>query len=216
MTYEELKTKIRNYTEVGSTVLSDTILNGIIEDAEFRIFRDVDSDNNRRYATANLVVNTRFIQAPDNALIVRSAQIVDSDGTTSANNRDFLQWRDTSFMSEFNPTAVTGVPKYYSWWDENRIIVAPTPDQTYIIQLNYILKDPGLSSTNTTTYLSLNFPNGLLYACLVEAYGFLKGPQDLLQLYEQKYKQVVEGFSIEQMGRRRRDEYQSGVPRIGK
>ena len=216
MTYDELKTKIRNYTEVGSTVLSDTILNGIIEDAEFRIFRDVDSDNNRRYATANLVVNTRFIQTPDNALIVRSAQIVDSDGTSSANNRDFLQWRDTSFMSEFNNLETTGVPKYYSWWDKNHLVFAPTPDATYTIQLNYILKDAGLSSTNTTTYLSLNFPNGLLYACLVEAYGFLKGPQDLLQLYEQKYKQVVEGFSIEQMGRRRRDEYQSGVPRIGK
>ncbi len=216
MTYDELKTKIRDYTEVGSSVLSDTILNGIIEDAEFRIFRDVDSDNNRRYATANLVVNTRFIQTPDNALIIRSAQIVDSDGTSSANNRDFLQWRDTSFMSEFNNLETTGVPKYYSWWDKNHLVFAPTPDATYTIQLNYILKDAGLSSTNTTTYLSLNFPNGLLYACLVEAYGFLKGPQDLLQLYEQKYKQVVEGFSIEQMGRRRRDEYQSGVPRIGK
>jgi len=216
MTYTELLQKIRDYTEVGSSVLSDTILNGIIEDAEFRIFRDVDSDNNRRYATANLVVNTRFIQTPDNALIVRSAQIVDSDGTSSANNRDFLQWRDTSFMSEFNNLETTGVPKYYSWWDKNHLVFAPTPDATYTIQLNYILKDAGLSSTNTTTYLSLNFPNGLLYACLVEAYGFLKGPQDLLQLYEQKYKQVVEGFSIEQMGRRRRDEYQSGVPRIGK
>jgi len=216
MTYTELKQKIRDYTEVGSSVLSDTILNGIIEDAEFRIFRDVDSDNNRRYATANLVVNTRFIQTPDNALIIRSAQIVDSDGTSSANNRDFLQWRDTSFMSEFNNLETTGVPKYYSWWDKNHLVFAPTPDATYTIQLNYILKDAGLSSTNTTTYLSLNFPNGLLYACLVEAYGFLKGPQDLLQLYEQKYKQVVEGFSIEQMGRRRRDEYQSGVPRIGK
>ena len=218
MTYDELKTKIRDYTEVGSSVLSDTILNGIILDAEYRIFRDIDSDNNRRYATANLIASTRFIDTPTDALVIRSAQIVDSelaDGNTNQ-ERDFLQWRDTSFMSEFNPTAVTGVPKYYSWWDKNRIIVAPTPDQTYIIQLNYILKDPGLSSTNTTTYISTNFPNGLLYACLVEAYGFLKGPQDLLQLYEQKYKQVVEGFSIEQMGRRRRDEYQSGVPRIGK
>ena len=215
MTYDELKTKIRDYTEVGSTVLSDTIINGIIEDAEFRIFRDVDSDNNRRYATANLVVNTRFIQTPDNALVIRSAQIVDSDGSSQPDNRDFLQYRDTSFMSEFNPTETTGVPKYYGYWNESEIIIAPTPDATYEIQLNYILKAPGLSATNTTTYISQNFPNGLLYACLVEAYGFLKGPQDLLQLYEQKYKQVVEGFSIEQMGRRRRDEYQSGVPRIG-
>ena len=218
MTYTELLQKIRDYTEVGSTVLSDTILNGIINDAELRIFRDVDSDNNRRYATANLIASTRFIDTPTDALIIRSAQIVDSelaDGNTNQ-ERDFLQWRDTSFMSEFNPTGETGVPKYYSLWDEQKIVVAPTPDATYTIQLNYILKDPGLSSTNTTTYISQNFPNGLLYACLVEAYGFLKGPQDLLQLYEGKYKQVVEGFSIEQMGRRRRDEYQSGVPRIGK
>ena len=70
MTYTELLQKIRDYTEVGSSVLSDTILNGIIEDAEFRIFRDVDSDNNRRYATANLVLNTRFIQTPDNTLVI--------------------------------------------------------------------------------------------------------------------------------------------------
>ena len=216
MTYTELLQKIRDYTEVDANVLTSTILDGIIENAEFRIFRDIDSDNNRRYATANLITSDRFISRPAGLLVVRSAQIVDSDGSSEPDNREFLQYRDTSFMSEFNPTAVTGVPKYYSWWDKNRIIVAPTPDQTYIIQLNYILKDPGLSSTNTTTYISTNFPNGLLYACLVEAYGFLKGPQDLLQLYEQKYKQVVEGFSIEQMGRRRRDEYQSGVPRIGK
>ena len=216
MTYTELKQKIRDYTEVGSSVLSDTILNGIIEDAEFRIFRDVDSDNNRRYATANLVLNTRFIQTPDNTLVIRSAQIVDSDGTSSANNRDFLQWRDTSFMSEFNNLETTGVPKYYSWWDKNHLVFAPTPDATYTIQLNYILKDAGLSSTIPTTYLSLNFPNGLLYACLVEAFSFLKGPADMLQLYEGKYKQAIETFAIEQMGRRRRDEYQAGVPRIGK
>ena len=89
MTYDELKTKIRDYTEVSSTVLTDTIVNGFIEDAEFRILRDVDSDNNRRYATALLAVNTRFVQTPDNALVIRSAQIVDSDGTAAADNRDF-------------------------------------------------------------------------------------------------------------------------------
>jgi hypothetical protein len=216
MTYDELKTKIREYTEVDANVLTTTILDGFIEDTEFRILRDIDTDSNRRYASANLVASTRFIDAPTDALVIRSAQIVDSDGVGAADNRDFLQWRDTSFMSEFNPTNATGVPKYYSWWDKDTIVVAPTPNATFTIQLNYILKDPGLSSTNTTTYISLNFPNGLLYACLVEAFSFLKGPNDLLQLYEGKYKQVVEGFAIEQMGRRRRDEYQSGVPRIGK
>ena len=215
MTYDELKTKIRDYTEVSSTVLSDTIVNGFIEDAEFRLLRDVDTDSNRKYVTAQLVSGTRFIDTPDNLLVIRSAQIVDSDGVGQSNNRDFLQYRDTSFMSEFNPAESTGIPKYYSNWDQNTIVVAPTPNATYTIQLNYILKPSGLSSTNTTTYLSQQFPNGLLYACLVEAFSFLKGPNDLLQLYEGKYKQAVEGFSVEQMGRRRRDEYQSGVPRVG-
>ena len=216
MTYAELIQKIRDYTEVSANVLTDSILNDMIENVEFRILREVDSDNNRRYATANVLTSTRFIDTPTNALIIRSAQIVDSDGTASADNRDFLQFRDTSFMSEFNPTGATGVPKYYSWWDQDTIVMAPTPDATYTIQLNYVLKDPGLSATNTTTYLSTYFPNGLLYACLAEAYGFLKGPVDMLQLYDSKYVEAVKGFSIEQMGRRRRDEYQAGVPRIGK
>ena len=216
MTYTELVQKIRDYTEVDANVLSSTIIDGFIENAEFKILREVDSDNNRRYATANLITSDRFISRPAGLLIVRSAQIVDSDGSSQPNNRDFLQFRDTSFMSEFNPTETTGVPKYYGYWNESEIIIAPTPDATYEIQLNYILKAPGLSATNTTTYISQNFPNGLLYACLVEAYGFLKGPVDMLQLYDKKYQEAVKGFSIEQMGRRRRDEYQAGVPRIGK
>ena len=76
MTYAELVQKISDYTEVDSNVLTTTIVNGFIEDAEWRIYRDVDSDSNRRYATANLVTNDRFISTPANALIVRSVQIV--------------------------------------------------------------------------------------------------------------------------------------------
>ena len=216
MTYAELVQKIRDYTEVDSNVLTSTIVDGFISDAEFRILREVDSDNNRKYATASLIVNTRFIDTPSDLLVVRSAQIVDSDGTASADNRDFLQYRDTNFMAEFDPTGSTGVPKYYGYWDEDTLVFAPTPDATYTIQLNYVLKPTGLSATTTTTYLSQHFPNGLLYACLAEAYGFLKGPVDMLQLYDNKYVEAVKGFSIEQMGRRRRDEYQAGVPRIGK
>ena len=217
MTYAELLQKIRDYTEVGSTVLTDSICNGFIQDAEFRIFRDVDSDNNRRYATASLVAGQRYIDIPDNALIIRSAQITDIDPNTSpATDRGLMEYRDTNFMAEYNPTDSQGTPKYWSYWDQNTIVFAPVPDTTYTIQLNYILKDSGLSSTNTTTYLSTYFPNGLLYASLVEAFSFLKGPADLLQLYEGKYKQAVEGFTIEQMGRRRRDEYIESTPRLPK
>jgi hypothetical protein len=133
MTYAELVQKIRDYTETDSNVLTATIVDGFIEDAEFRIFRDVDSDNNKRYATANLIASQRFIDVPADLLVVRSAQIVDGG---SGSTRNFLEFRDTSFMSEYNSTGVTGEPKYYGMWDQNTIVLAPTPSSTYEIQLN--------------------------------------------------------------------------------
>ena len=211
MTYSELVTKIRDYTEVDSNVFTSTIINGFIENAEFRILRDVDSDNNRKYATASVVVTQKYFNTPADLLVIRSAQVFNTDGTIS-----FLDVRDMTFINEYNQSNTTGIPKYYANWDEDTVIVAPTPNQAYTIQLNYILKPTGLSSNTATTYLSQQFPNGLLYACLVEAYGFLKGPNDMLQYYENRYKQAIEGFSLEQMGRRRTDEFLDGEPRIAR
>jgi hypothetical protein len=211
MTYTELVTKIRNYTEVDSNVLTATIIDGFISDAEFRILRDVDSDNNRKYATSSVIITQKYFNVPDNCLIIRSLQVFNTDNTIS-----FLDVRDVSFINEYNQNNTTGVPKYYANWDENTVIVAPTPNQAYTIQANYILKPTGLSATTANTYLSQQFPNGLLYACLVEAYGFLKGPNDMLQYYENRYKQAIEGFSLEQMGRRRTDEFLDGEPRIAR
>ena len=219
MTYAELVQKIRDYTEVDSNVFTSTIIDGFIQDAEFRILREIDSDNNRQYAQADIVSGNRYVNTPlinDETLVIRSAQITNSTGGADNSNRAFLEYRDTSFISEYNAEGSQGLPKYYSYWDENTLVLAPTPDQNYNMQINYILKPNGLSSTNTTTYLSTEFPNGLLYACLVEAYGFLKGPADMIQFYEGKYKQALEGFTVEQMGRRRRDEYQDGSPRLPK
>jgi hypothetical protein len=217
MTYAELVQKIRDYCEVDANVFTSTIINGFIQDAEFRILRDVDSDNNKQYVQADIIAGQRYVNTPlinNQTLIIRSAQITNSTGGANDSSRAFLEYRDTNFMSEYNPTGVQGLPKYYSYWDENTIVIAPTPDQNYNMQINYILKPTGLSVSNTTTYLSTEFPNGLTYACLVEAYGFLKGPPDMIQFYEGKYKQALEGFTVEQMGRRRRDEYQSGSPRL--
>jgi hypothetical protein len=219
MTYAELVQKIRDYTEVDDNVFTATIVNGFIEDSELRILRDVDSDNNRQYAQADIVNGQRYVNTPlinNQTLVIRSAQITNSTGGADNSNRSFLEYRDVNFISEYNPEGTQGLPKYYSYWDENTIVLAPTPDQNYNMQINYILNPPGLSSTNTTTYLSTEFSNGLLYACLVEAYGFLKGPADMIQYYEGKYKEAVKGFSIEQMGRRRRDEYSDGTPRLSK
>jgi len=219
MTYAELVTKIRDYCEVDSNVFTSTIIDGFISDAQFRILRDVDSDNNRAYAQADIVAGQRYVNTPlinDETLVIRSVQITNSTGGADNSSRSFLEYRDTNFISEYNPTGVQGLPKYYSYWDENTIVLAPTPDQNYNMQINYILKPSGLSGSNTETYLSKEFPNGLLYACLVEAYGFLKGPADMIQFYEGKYQQALQGFTVEQMGRRRRDEYQQGSPRLPK
>jgi len=217
MTYAELVAKIRDYTEVDSNVFTATIVDGFIQDAEWKIQREVDSDNNRQYAQADIIAGQRYVNTPlinDQTLVIRSAQITNSTGGADNSSREFLEYRDTSFISEYNGTGVQGLPKYYSYWDENTIVIAPTPDQNYNMQINYILKPIGLSASNTTTYLSTEFPNGLLYACLIEAFGFLKGPMDMIQYYEKKYTEAIQGFSIEQMGRRRRDEYQGGSPRI--
>jgi len=213
MTYNELVDQIRSYTEVDSNVLTTTVLNVIIKNSEFRVLRDVDSDNNRKYATSQFVIGQRYLDLPENLLIIRSIQV--SDGVNfDSGTRTFMEKRDTSFISEYNASGKTGKPKYYANWDENTMIFAPTPDATYGVQANYILKPTSLTASTTGTYLSEEFPNGLLYACLVETYGFLKGPNDVLQLYEQRYKQAVDGFLVEQVGRRRKDEYQDGVPRL--
>jgi hypothetical protein len=210
MTYAELLQKIRDYTEVDSNVLTDTICNGFIQDAEWRIARDVDADYDRQYSTATLVPGQRYLNMPQPYLIIRSIQII------NAGTRTFIQPRDTSFFGEYNPTDAQGEPKYYGNWYEDVVVFAPVPDIAYQIQVNYILSPVKLSASNTETYVSEYFPNGLLYACLVEAFSFLKGPVDMLQLYDKKYQEAAKGFAIEQMGRRRRDEYQAGVPRIGK
>jgi hypothetical protein len=208
MTYAELVTKIRDYTEVDSTVLTSTIVDGFIRDAEFRIFREVDADYARVYATSNFTSGNRYILLPTDTHIVRSVQVI--NGST----RTFLDKRDTSFISEYNNDGTTGEPKYYANWDDDNIVVAPTPDSNYEIQLNYIPSPPALSASNTQTDLSKQAPDVLLYACLVEAYGYLKGPADMYNLYQNRYNEAIQSYALEQMGRRRRDEYTDGVPRV--
>ena len=220
MTYAELVQKIRDYTEVGSEVLTSTIVNGFIRDAEFKIFREADADYAREYATSTFTANNKYVALPNSsgssgtntdrrALIVRSVV-----ATNSSSVQVSLEPRDDTFITEYNSTGSTGFPKYYATFRENAIEVAPTPDSNYVVTLDYIYTPDGLSSTNTTTYISLNAPELLLYACLVEAFAYLKGPMDMYKLYQDKYNTALQGFALEQTGRRRRDEFQDGVLRI--
>ena len=119
-------------------------------------------------------------------------------------------------MTEFynTPSTAQGFPKYYANWDANFWVVAPTPNAQYEITLAYIKQPTTITTSDaTSTYLSNKYQDLLLYATLVEAYGYLKGPADMLQYYEQSYQRALASYSIEQQGRRRRDEWQDGAIR---
>ena len=219
-----LKTQIRSYTEVDSTVLSDSVLENIILNAQYRIFRDVPIDADRKQQTGNLVVGQETINAPAGAVFIRALQVYDSTSATTGANV-FLQKKDISYLQEYIPSTEStkrGQPKYYAMFGgatgesdttSGRIMFAPVPDATYSFRVHYNAA-PALLENDDTNYISLNFPNGLLYCCLSEAYSFLKGPIDMLTLYENKYKQEVQKFANEQVGRRRRDDYTDGAVRI--
>ena len=212
-TLTNLQDDIKDYTEVDSTVFSTAVLNTIIKNAENRVYRESDSDDNRFYATSNLVTGNRYVTIPSDLRIIRYIQLKDSN-----NKQVFLEKRDTSFMSEFynTPATQSGLPRYYANWDANFWVVAPTPDSTYEITLAYVKQPTSLtdsSVSSTGTYVSNKYQDLLLYAALVEAYGYLKGPADMLQYYEGSYQRALQSYSIEQQGRRRRDEWQDGVIR---
>ena len=225
ISYSGLVTQIRNYTEVGDTVLTTSVLESIILNAQQRIMYDVPVDSDRKAQTGNLVTGQTTINAPAGALFIRGIQVYDSTSATTGAN-DWMLKRDQTFLQEYVPsteTAKRGKPKYYAMFGgatalsdttSGRMMFAPVPDANYAFQVHYNLMPATLESGNETNYISLNFPQGLLYCCLAETYGYLKGPMDMLTHYENKYKQEVEKFAGMQIGRRRRDDYTDGTVRI--
>ena len=216
-TLANLQDDIRNYTEVDDSVLSNTLLSTIIKNAENRIYRDADSDDNRFYATSNLASGSRYVTIPSDLRFIRYVQLTDSNS-----KQTFLEKRDTSFMAEYynTPNTASGIPKYYANWDANYWVVAPTPNSTNLITLAYTKQPDSITTTTGVTppstngtYTSNKYQDLLLYGCLVEAYGYLKGPVDMLQYYEGSFKRALQSYAIEQQGRRRRDEWEDGAIR---
>jgi len=222
-TYATLTQAIQDYTEVDSNVLTSTITDQIIENSELRIFRDVPIDAYKKQSVGNLVTGQTTINVPAKTTFVKGIQVYTSTSVATGAN-SWLEKKDESYLQEYIPAeTATGTPKYYAMFGgatgvtdttSGRIFIAPAPDNTYVFKIHYQAIPDGLSSSNTTTYISQYFGNGLLYACLAETYAFLKGPMDMLTLYENKYKQEVETFGIEQIGRRKRDDYTDGTLRI--
>ena len=208
ITHANFLTQVRNYTEVDANVLTDAIIQDFIRNVELDVAGKVDYDDLRKYATSTFTAGNRAVSMPSDALVLRSIQHIGSGG-----DRVFLEKRDTSFISEFNSSGVQGTPKYYANWNEFNIIVAPTPASADTVQINYIKDPPEFTSTNET-YLAKYQESMLLHGVLAEAFRFLKGPENLYNLYQTKYTEEVQNFALQQMGRRRRAEYDDGVPRV--
>jgi len=236
-TYATLVTAIRDYTEVDVNVLTTTIVDGIIMAAENRIFYDVPMDSDRFVQEGTLSADNNSINAPAGALFIRGIEVFDSTAATTGPGQ-WLEKKDQTYLTEYldrktgpggfgtTGTVVTGKPKYYAMFGgatgstdttSGAMYFAPTPDQAYKFRIYYNKMPVGLGSGNdgnSNTYISTYFSQGLLYACLAEAYGFLKGPMDMLTLYEGKYKNEIQKFAGVQLGRRRRDDYTDGTVRI--
>ena len=239
-TLSQLEADIRSYTEVDSTVLTGAILSRFIENAEFRIFYDVPIDAYRYTGEGNLAIDDNTINVPGlgtkgntGTVFVRGVEVFTSTSVTTGAG-EWLQKKDQTYLSEYvnrstgssgGQTAqdVTGFPKYYAMFGgatgtssttSGGLYLAPTPDANYMHRVYYDMVPKSLVTKTSGTYISQYFPQGLLYATLVEAYGFLKGPMDMLTLYENKYKQEVQKFGGVQIGRRRRDDYTDGTVRI--
>ena len=231
--YSNLVTDIRNYSEVDANVFTSAIVNRFIGNAEYRIAYDLPMDSDRKQAQAQFATDTNSINVPAECLFVRAVQVFPST-SASTGQGVYLERRDQTFIQEYvgeltgdegsqSGQDTTGLPKYYSMFGgatgtssttSGGMYVAPTPDANYQYIIHYNKLPPSLETDTSGTYVSLYFPQGLLYACLAEAFTFLKGPTDMLTLYEQKYKTELQKFAAMQVGRRRRDDYTDGTIRI--
>lgn len=218
MNYSELLNNVRNYTEVDSNVLSNSVINVFLTNVENKVDRELDTDAQRRYATTTLTANNSFVDLasmPGTFRLARGVQIITN---TSTGTREWIEQKDTTFVDEYTGNrTTTGQPKYWANWDNNTLILAPTPDDTYTISVWYNEQPErlgnGSGSTSTTTFISNNAPEILIYGVVAEAYSYLKNLQDM-QLYQQKFQEALSAFAQEQMGRKRRDEYSDGVLRL--
>ena len=213
MTLTELKTIIQNYVENDDTTFVNT-LNDIIKNTEERIFELVQFDYFKKNVKGQMTLGSRFLTAPSDFELSFSLATIDSNG-----EYHFLEKKHTSFMQEYTPDPTDstkyGLPLYYGDYDkdlatgtkESTLIVAPTPNANYEVELHYLYKPNSLVTDTTGTWLSDHGRNALIYGCLVEAYTFMKGENDLLALYENRFQQEIARLKNKAEARGRRDEY---------
>ena len=207
-TYTTLTQAIKDYTENTETTFVAT-LDTFIKTVEDRILTSVDLEYFRKNATASMTSSNQYLAVPSDFLSSFSMSIVNSS------SKEFLLQKDVNFIQEFNPnSSTTGTPRYYARFDNSNFIVAPTPDANYVTEVHYYYRPTSLTagSDSGTTWLSTNAPNALLYGCLMEAYTFMKGEQDVMAMYEKRFAEALSRLKDFGEARENADAFRRGLP----
>jgi len=206
-----LKQAIQDFTENSETTFVNN-LDNLIQNAEDRILRLVDLDYFRKNVTANFTSGNKYLNVPSDYLASFSLALTNASGGS-----EFLLMKDVNFLQSYTPDpTVTGTPKYYGLYDIDNFIVAPTPDSNYAVELHYFYRPASITGSAGTSWLGENAPDCLLYGCLVEAYTFMKGEQDLLQLYERRFVESIGRLKNYGEGVENTDAYREGLVRVRK
>jgi hypothetical protein len=206
MNYAELVAEIESYTE---NQFETTDINTFIEQAEQRIYNSVQLPALRKNVTGNVTINNKYLSAPSDWLATFSIAVINASG-----NYTYLLDKDVNFIRSAYPQPTdTGLPVYYSLFDQNTFLLGPTPDASYSMELHYYYY-PTSIVTAGTTWLGDNFDSALLYGSLLEAYTYMKGEPDVIAGYQKRYDDAM--FLLKQLGdgKNRRDSYRSGQVRV--
>jgi hypothetical protein len=209
MNYTQLTAALQDYLETSETSFVSNIPT-FVRQAEERIYRSVQIPELRKNATAATTSGNQYLARPSDFLSVFSLAVVDGSG-----NYSYLYDKDVNFIREAYPGPSTqGLPKYYAQFDgdqtgtEGNFILGPTPNSNYTVELHYYYDPPSIVDTGTS-WLGTNAETALLYGSLVEAYTYLKGDADMLQLYTNRYNEaMLQLFGIDL--RAKRDDYRNG------
>jgi hypothetical protein len=231
MNYSELVATIQTYTENqfpdtyladGSTVTSTQQINRFIQQAEQRIYNTVQFPSLRKNMKGVLTSGNKYLSAPDDFLAVYSMAVVSgvTGGNLDTGTYEYLLNKDVNYIRQAYPQpSDQGLPRYYALFgptvsgstitNELTFILGPTPDSGYNVELHYYYY-PESITTATTTWLGDNFDSVLLYGSLVEAYTYMKGEQDMMAVYDGKYKEALALAKRLGDGMERQDAYRSG------
>ena len=213
MNYAQLVVAVSDYTEnTFPTVDMDTF----IEQAEQRIYNTVQFPSLRKNVTGSATPANKYLACPTDFLSVYSLAVVENYNTPTA-NYTYLLNKDVNFIREAYPNPTdTALPKYYALFgpasnniNELTFLLGPTPDAVYRMELHYYFYPPSIVTAGTS-WLGDNFDTVLLYGTLVEAYTYMKGEQDMMVLYDTKYKEALAQAKRLGDGLERQDAYRNG------